>query len=434
MAELRKSVGVKGEKLYEQPFEPSKTKEDIASKKDDILKKFETWFHQKHGSINIRHLYLGEVCTSREKLVKGEIVIVSVIERKEAIENEKYQYDGENLTVVYKRWGEISVLEETKKDRKHDYGKIKEIAKYLKEKENEMFEEHSNLEMIRASLFRLKTNKAKKEETISEPCIAIYCSYKGVVPVGEKEFPAEMDGFPTDIREGFFHLHVNYDIYANSKDLLDPLRMGASISRDNERAGEGTLGGFVELNDGGVGFITCAHVLFTEDEMHTRPSNFPFPTFQPSISQEGSQQCGKILRSAFPSSTIVDGDFPQVCFGRICSGREAQDHPNEQTLKCGMKSGLTLGELEIGQTSARFRNILLTGARVTTMYMSQLAIRGIYGKPFSESGDPGSLVFQFKDIDDLKCIGMIVGGDGNLTYATSIIPVLEALSVTLKTF
>ncbi|XP_061180575.1 uncharacterized protein LOC133189182 [Saccostrea echinata] len=448
--------------------------EKDTSKKDNILQKFEDWFHQKHGAINVRHLYMGDACSSTEKIEKGTRVIVSVIESEKAIENEEYQCDREHFTVVYKLWGENSVSEETEEYEEHGHEKIKEITKYLKKNADSIFRKHSNLEMIRASRFRIKKNKAKKKKAIFEPCIAIYCSYKGVVPVGEEEFPTKLDGFATDIREGFFHLHGNYDICANSIDQLDPLRMGASISRESGGGGQGTLGGFVQLNDGEIGFITCAHVLHTADEMLRNPSNLQFPVVQPSLCYEGSQRCGNIFKSAFPSSTIVDGVsvdaavvkltnripkkallsdlttarlkklgfsrsmLPKFCCGKIRSGEESQDHPHEGVLKCGMVSGLTLGKVEQGEIFARYRNIPLYDdqQRISTMYMSQLVIRGIRNTPFSLKGDSGALVFQYSDVNDLRCIGMIVGGGGEegLSYATPITSVLEALSVTLKDF
>ncbi|XP_062579915.1 uncharacterized protein LOC134241921 [Saccostrea cucullata] len=415
---------------------------------------------------------MGDVCSSTENLTKGTRVIVSVIESETAIENEKYQCDGEKFAVVYKLWKENTVSDETDENEVYGHEKIKEITKYLKENADSIMKKHSNLEMIRASGFRIKRNKAKKKKAVSEPCIAIYCSYKGVVPVGEEEFPTELDGFATDIREGCFHLHGNYDICANSKDQLDPLRMGASISRESGGDGHGTLGGFVQLNDGEIGFITCAHVLHSVDEMLRNASNLQYPVVQPSVWYEGSQRCGNVFKSVFPSSAIVDGVsvdaavvkltnripkkalladlttarlkrlgfsrslLPKFCCGKIRSGEESQDHSNEGVLKCGMVSGLTLGKLVEGEIFARYRNIALSDdqQRVSTTYMSQLVIRGIQNVPFSEKGDSGALVFQYSDLNDLKCIGMIVGGGGGLSIATPITSVLEALSVTLMDF
>ncbi|XP_062604322.1 uncharacterized protein LOC134266104 [Saccostrea cucullata] len=413
---------------------------------------------------------MGDVCSSTENLEKGTRVIVSVIESEKAIKNEKYECDKEIFNVVYKLWDEVSVPEERRKGRKHDHEKIKEINSYLKKNADSICRQHSNIEIIRGSLVRIKTNKAKKVQTISEPCIAIYCSYKGVVPIGEKEFPRVMDGYATDIREGFFHLHKNYDIYANSDDLLEPLRMGASISKDQDGTGKGTLGGFVELKNGRVGFLTCAHIFHNAEEMMQRPLDIPFPIVQPSASKEGSQRCGKILKSAFPFSTIVDGvsvdatvveltervpdralfanlttarlktlglsrsRIPRVCCGKMRSMEEAQDRPNEKALKCGMESGLTLGGVEESDSYVRLRNISPTGQRFYTMYMSQLAIRGRDGTRFSKKGDSGALVFQFKDLHNLKCIGMVVGEGGGFSYATPITSVLEALKVKLKDF
>jgi hypothetical protein len=47
----------------------------------------------------------------------------------------------------------------------------------------------------------------------------------------EEEFPKEIDGIKTDIRDEFFSLLANDQFFKSSKGLLNPLMAGGSIGR-----------------------------------------------------------------------------------------------------------------------------------------------------------------------------------------------------------
>ena len=130
---------------------------------------------------------------------------------------------------------------------------------------------HSNLHAICASSFKFTD---KTSECIPRTCIALYCRGKGFLPCGEEAFPTDIDGIPTDIREGYFTLggkRRNRDL-KRSGERHENLRIGVEIYankfQDGKSTGsQGTLGGFVNLEGGRIGFLTCAHVIFTTNEL-----------------------------------------------------------------------------------------------------------------------------------------------------------------------
>lgn len=64
---------------------------------------------------------------------------------------------------------------------------------------------------------------------------------------------------------------------------------------------EGTLGGFVNFNNGEMGFITCAHVCF--DLSNTNASQTSFEVVQPSYGYRNKNNvCGGHERSVFPAN------------------------------------------------------------------------------------------------------------------------------------
>lgn len=69
---------------------------------------------------------------------------------------------------------------------------------------------------------------------------------------------------------------------------------------------EGTLGGFVNFNNGEMGFITCAHVLFdmsTTNASQTNTSQTSFDVVQPSYAYTCTNEvCGVHERSVFPTN------------------------------------------------------------------------------------------------------------------------------------
>ncbi|XP_061190607.1 uncharacterized protein LOC133198542 [Saccostrea echinata] len=447
-------------------------------KDKDLLDSFEKWFDDKCKKTNLVHFYYGRADIATKKIQKGDGVIVAVIDNMEDIEKKtSFLHRGKNVQVIWKFWKEDSEeaslgMEEEQKLQDQQIEKLEKIEKFLEENANDLFEKHSNLEMIVASTYRIK--KGRIEIT---PCIVLYCSCKGIVPINESKFPTEIDEFKTDVREGFFHLHwnLNEDVCAVSKDLLNPLRMGASIGTKDKQT-EGTLGGFVRSNDE-IGFITCAHVLYDSYEMETEnlPST-PITVVQPSQLREGSQECGQSIRSVSSFSNVnaekitVDATlvklterlpqqlffadlltarlikygFSRTTFPRYIGGtpldlRKVKDrtaHLSKKYLKCGTTSGLTMGSLRLFSFRGRLRDSQTrkgTRRLRNEFYENQLVMRG---ENFSAPGDSGSFVFQVREdyIGRLDCVGMIVGAYKDKVVVTPIIPVLNALGASLIPF
>ncbi|XP_062604320.1 uncharacterized protein LOC134266102 isoform X2 [Saccostrea cucullata] len=252
--------------------------------------------------------------------------------------------------------------------------------------------------------------------------------------------------------------------------------MGASIGKKGGQT-EGTLGGFVKSNEE-VAFITCAHNFYGTNEMETPElPKAPITVVQPSHLQEGSQECGKTVRSVSSFSNINDENitvdatlvkltercpeqlffadlktarlknygFSRATFPRYIGGapldlRKIEDRAlnmSNKYLKCGTTTGLTMGHLELNLFRGRLRDGRPRESRrdlQNEIYENQLVI---LGENFSAPGDSGSFVFQVREdyIGRLDCVGMLVGECGkNKRVVTPIIAVLNALNASLIPF
>lgn len=118
-----------------------------------------------------------------------------------------------------------------------------------------LFKEHSNLSIIYPSSMRSKGFRTPEFHTLEKlDCINLVCKMKGVIPVGETHFPLEIEGVKTDVLEG-------------TTNLLGSLRIGDVVESMNTRC-FGTLGGFVKYY-GLKAFLTCAHVVFGNEKVHS---------------------------------------------------------------------------------------------------------------------------------------------------------------------
>ncbi|XP_061180574.1 uncharacterized protein LOC133189181 [Saccostrea echinata] len=338
-----------------------------------------------------------------------------------------------------------------------------------------LYEKHLNLEIISASGFRSTKNG---DEIVREPCIVFYCACKGIIPFGESEFPRNIYDFNTDVREGFFYQFPNDGFFKRSTDVLDPLMMGGSISSKDFSKG-GTLGGFVTLNNGNIGFITCAHVLFDLSRLCRETEHFD--VVQPAYTYKNTNNVCRIHElSCFPTTPfkgctldvslvkltnripekglfsdlsiedLLENGFnmeniPEYTEGTIRDYRQDHfAHLRDPCFKWGAKTGFTRGALRLNGISVRwFNDVIDLGqppSRYSFVYHSQLECLGT-GTSFALPGDSGALVFQLdpiatkNDQHRFHCIGMIVGGTSDYkTVVTPIGPILEALNVKMHTF
>ncbi|XP_062602796.1 uncharacterized protein LOC134264521 [Saccostrea cucullata] len=428
----------------------------------------------KHKKIKVVRLYFGKQDHTYQTTGNGEIVIVLVIDDSNVITDEFYRFNGKSFYIICRLW-KIPPVEGIKVT-KFEIGKILDnnvlttIEKCIGNRSKSLFKRHSNLEIITMCAFRSRNNG---DDLIDEPCIVFYCSCKGVVPINEETFPKHLDDIPTDVREGFFYQFPGF--LRGSTEVLDPLRMGAIISRKDQPS-NGTLGGFVTMGSGDIGFITAAHVFKTVSGYFTSDDNFD--VVQPSRGFFRTNVCGVNAKS-FVSAGLFDGHTIDAALVRITSRKPTRglfagmneqqlkesgyslemlpeydnaairDFRQEQTnrwntcVKFGASTGLTRGTLCLNGICVKWTDDFITLGNLNSvcdiLYFKQLQIQGHQNLSFAQPGDSGALVFQV-DSDDtngqrLVCIGMVVGGTSdNKTVVTPIVPILNALKVQMHQF
>ena len=158
---------------------------------------------------------------------------------------------------------------------------------------DQLFKEHSNLNII-ASSERKSVGFGENHHVFHQPCYVLFCYCKSLIPYGESQFPKSIGGCPTDVREGYFTFGSNQQI-----------QIGKSIfRRDIPRAG--TIGGFVDLENGQTGLIACAHTFYALSELQSR--NLPIDV--PVTTAFAKEDFGKITRAVFtpddPCTVSVD--------------------------------------------------------------------------------------------------------------------------------
>ena len=115
----------------------------------------------------------------------------------------------------------------------------------------DLMKTHSNLQIVSASRLR---SKHEGESFIIGPCIVLYVHVKGMIPVKEEPFPPTVGDFPVDVREGVF------------TNFADPrLAIGSTIKGKKDTSGK--IAGFVQLPNGNIGSLTCAHVFDIHENM-----------------------------------------------------------------------------------------------------------------------------------------------------------------------
>ncbi|XP_056006439.1 uncharacterized protein LOC125659827 isoform X4 [Ostrea edulis] len=445
--------------------------------KEEILPEFYTWLNDKYKDIKVVRLYIGKQDLGQNGSTKD--VIVLVLDGFSVIKEDAYEHRRITFPIICKLWKFLPVEELISSPDPFSNSEFPtKVELCIQSISKSLFKEHSNLESISASFYRLK-DIGEEKKRLPELCIVLYCSCKGVVPLHEQEFPKIIKGIKTDVREGFFHLFGIDDFFKRSTDVLNPLMMGASISKKDDNNG-GTLGGFVTLENGDIGFITCAHVFF--DLSGQCDPSAKFDIVQPSYGYLNTNTvCGTHARSCFPTSQsdinactidaalvkLTDrvperGLFADLTVDNLKeNGYSIDNLPEYSTadirdseeagrlmlpcVKWGAKTGFTRGMLRLAGTAVRWTNESINlgnpSSQCSFIFNKQLEIQGIGGTSFALPGDSGALVFQLdpakKENEDhqLHCIGMVVGGiSAGKTIVTPIRPILEALNVKLHKF
>ena len=164
-----------------------------------------------------------------------------------------------------------------------------------------LFNNHSNLNMVSVSSIKSIRFGRKYHSISKETCITLYCDNKGLIPIGEDKFPTRIGKYVTDVREGYCSFAAN------------ELTHGETIKRSAFQK-TGTLGGFVNLPNGREGFLTCAHVLHSLDELYS--SSFKKGENVALVKNSREYNIGKIEDAVFltgrPSDVSVDAAIVEI--------------------------------------------------------------------------------------------------------------------------
>ncbi|KAK3594412.1 hypothetical protein CHS0354_034147 [Potamilus streckersoni] len=344
------------------------------------------------------------------------------------------------------------------------------IERAIEEYGEDLFRKHNNLEAISGSSFMLSMSKGY----IRLPCLVLYCQVKGIVPYGEKMFPKTLQigehTLAVDVREGFLRRGMLQPESLDSQN--DKLRMGISIGAMDLNI-SGTLGPFVKLDGGNIGFITCAHVVEGGNGQIVHPANGESLTdmhlserlcgevrnivFNPQFREQNNGLSINVGVDAalvkvkgkrgvdiekFPSVTpkaleragFDPSEPPHFRYGSIQYPLDFQCVQGKRVIKYGQTTGLTKGSIQLKGVMVKRRNAELeTPTRFKVVMKNQYIVERHGGVPFFTLGDSGAGVFLVGKNNQLILIGLAIGMlDMDHCVVTPIEYVLQALNLSFK--
>ncbi|XP_069102157.1 uncharacterized protein [Argopecten irradians] len=285
---------------------------------------------------------------------------------------------------------------------------------------------HSKLNIITGRYVKTKRNGSD----IDEACVLLYCSTKGVIPLGEEEFPRTIctrhgDRINVVVREGFFRFG-GY-LTESSTRRHSTLKMGCEVGRLTPQYDArsicipnscGTLGPFVRYNNN-LGFLSCSHVFF-DMPTHSYAMNFTagfsqVEVVQPSTDSTASVNntaCGFVERAVFAPDHSISIDAAIVTLtdpSRVPSaGHFSNDHHSSYktagfdelpeynnafmlgdinalkskptVIKFGSKTDVTRGALNVVGTDIRpfAKELGFGGSSDKVLMKNQYLVTGIY--------------------------------------------------------
>ena len=176
-----------------------------------------------------------------------------------------------SFEVIKKEMGDLSTEAkyvadyEEKKSLQFTPEETKNLQKCINSNTERLMKEHSNLLIISASKVKSTCYGLHNASLQHQACVVLYVHLKGIIPLMEEPFPRILDGFPVDVRESML------EKYAKPTDFLETLMMGCKICTCYNTSG--SLGGFVQLQSGGIGCLTCCHLFKTNVNRDCFPSN-----------------------------------------------------------------------------------------------------------------------------------------------------------------
>ncbi|XP_060573104.1 uncharacterized protein LOC132731021 [Ruditapes philippinarum] len=362
----------------------------------------------------------------------------------------------------YSSEGEIVAVKEMESDTSDIQSSdavLENIRKCVNKNADDLLQKHSNLNVILPSLMKSVGYTSGKHDIKIKPCIALYVSVKGYIPLNETPFEKEIDGFPTDVLEGEFEPFIG-----GPNQYHEHLKMGVAIHA-NVLIGDtilgGTLGGFINHSVHGLCGITSAHVVYDSAELarvkNAQELSVVKTVYQPvnecmsafgevvlAVYNEGSEsESGmEVALISIKNRQPKDGSFPeasnykeagfdssnQLCFnsGEVCEISNLKRRT--EVYKFGMSSGITRGSFALYGGIVR-KDMLGQGNGFGINLKNQMKIVQIGENPFAEYGDSGALV-MIEGTHDSAAIGIVEGGMKGCAFVTPICDILRAVGCT----
>ncbi|XP_060585757.1 uncharacterized protein LOC132741571 [Ruditapes philippinarum] len=359
--------------------------------------------------------------------------------------------------------GDLVAKYETKDETmsQFDNETFEKLRKCINDNAKDILERHSNINVILPSFVKSVGYETGQHNIKQVPCIALYVTVKGCIPLNETPFEKNVNGFPTDVLEGKFEPFMN-----GPNEYHEHLKIGlaihANVLSTNGVLG-GTLGGFIDHSTHGLCGITCAHVVYSPAELmemkDKRQCCLRKKVYQP-IGKRSSAfgevvqafyDIGGSCTSGMEVALISiqkrqpkSGSFPEtftdfeagfdarnpLCFnsGAVCETSEIKRRT--EVYKFGMISGITRGSFALQGAVVRKSQMQGDCHGFSFNLMNQLLVLQIGEKPFAEHGDSGALVLTEGGQDSIA-IGIVAGGmNSRRVFVTPICDILRAFGCT----
>ncbi|XP_060597120.1 uncharacterized protein LOC132751036 [Ruditapes philippinarum] len=341
---------------------------------------------------------------------------------------------------------------------------FEKLRNCINDNANDLLERHSNINVILPSLVKSVGYETGQHNIKQVPCIALYVTVKGCIPLNETPFQNNINGFPIDVLEGKFEPFMN-----GPNEYHEHLKIGLAIHANvlnTDGVLGGTLGGFIDHSTHGLCGITCAHVVYSAAELNKvkeRKEKKHF-SLRKTVYQpigKSSSAFGEVVQAVYDiggsctSGMEValisiqkrqpkSGSFPEtftdfeagfdarnpLCFnsGAVCETSEIKRRT--EVYKFGMISGITRGSFALQGAVVRRSQMQGDCHGFRFNLMNQLLVLQIGEKPFAEHGDSGALVLTEGGQDSIA-IGIVAGGmNSRRVFVTPICDILRAFGCT----
>jgi hypothetical protein len=276
-----------------------------------------------------------------------------------------------------------------------------------------------------------------------------------------EKLPETVDGIPTDVEEVGLIVpqaskaaakarRATATTMPNPQKKIRPAQPGASVGfrePDDAFIMAGTFGALVKDSRGKSYILSNNHVLafengFAADGTTRREAlSAGAPIFQPGFLDDGNAATDKIATltrwidlRADRDDNLVDGAIARLSNAILAS---------RNILFIGAPTGTTAAAKDMivhkfgrttsyraGRVSSILFDVIVPYEVGDVMFIDQIAIRGLNGRRFSDSGDSGSAILERSTN---KVVGLLFAGatNGSLTFANHISDVLSQLKVRL---